>query len=256
MENEDVDIKSELERGLGPEYISFKNTGYSEEPYIEGWASVQMANRIFGYSGWSSQILSIEPISIEEMPEGKVTVTAKAHVKIILKDGTFREDIGFGLAERIKGIGKAKKNAYKSAVTDAIKRSLKQFGRALGSCCNDKNYIKHIKRVRKIEVGIDDSSLIRPNSKPRTIPRERMAAREENARVKKQNIGISCIEAESAKNNRSTVESKVATTKNKESEHAQPLRKNSEGFNNHPQDIEQNLSFDQNLQAIDDISTE
>lgn len=166
MAKRQVDVAKELERGLGPEYILFKNTGYSEEPYIEGWTAVQMANRIFGHDGWSSKILLVEIISTEEFPEGKVTVAAKAHARITLKGGAFREDIGFGIAEKIKGQGKAIKMAYKSATTDAIKRALKQFGKSLGSCCNDKAYIRHIRKTKKIEHSIDSNTLIRPGSMP------------------------------------------------------------------------------------------
>ncbi|KAI5167907.1 DNA repair and recombination protein RAD52 [Nematocida sp. AWRm78] len=159
-----INIKKELERPLGPEYISFRNTGYSEEPYIEGWTAIQMANRIFGYDGWSSHIIDVNTVNTEDTHDGRSTVAAKAHVRITLTNGIFREDIGFGIAERVNGKGKAIKQAYKSAVTDAIKRTLKQFGKALGSCCNDKNYIRHIKQVKKKTCPINESDLIRPGS--------------------------------------------------------------------------------------------
>ncbi|EIJ88100.1 uncharacterized protein NEPG_01406 [Nematocida parisii ERTm1] len=164
-----INIKKELERPLGPEYISFRNTGYSEEPYIEGWTAIQMANRIFGYDGWSSHIIDVNTVSTEDTHDGRSTVAAKAHVRITLVSGIFREDIGFGVAERVNGKGKAIKQAYKSAVTDAIKRTLKQFGKALGSCCNDKNYIRHIKQVKKKNCPINESDLIRPGSHPFTV---------------------------------------------------------------------------------------
>ncbi|KAH9385792.1 DNA repair and recombination protein RAD52 [Nematocida major] len=163
--NSKNDEKTELDRQLGPEYISFKNTGYAEEPYIEGSAAINMANRIFGHDGWSSKILSVTNMSIEEFPDDKVTVTAMAQCRITLADGAFREDIGVGMAERVKGIGRAKKNAYKSAVTDSIKRTLRQFGQALGACCNDKSYVKQIKKVKKIETPINVETLIRPTTK-------------------------------------------------------------------------------------------
>ncbi|KAI5133966.1 DNA repair and recombination protein RAD52 [Nematocida ausubeli] len=165
-----IDIKQELERQLGPEYISFRNCGYTEEPYIEGWTAVQMANRIFGYNGWSSQVLSVQTVDAEDLPDNRSTISAQAHIRITLKDGIIREDIGFGVAERVNGKGKAIKQAYKSAVTDGIKRALKQFGRAMGSCCNDKNYIRQIRKIRKIDTPIKESELIRPGSKPYTKP--------------------------------------------------------------------------------------
>lgn len=166
MRNRKIDTSKELNRELGPEYVLFKNTGYSEEPYIEGWTSIQMANRIFGYDGWTSQILSVEMVSMDKSAENRVSVSAMAHIRITLKNGIFREDIGFGISENVKGQGKAKKIAYKSSITDGIKRTLKQFGKALGSCCNDTNYIKQIKRIKKIDRQIDINGLIRPGSSP------------------------------------------------------------------------------------------
>lgn len=167
-------IKDNLERLPGPEYIQFRLMGAGvEEPYIEGRSVIQLANRLFGHSGWSSSILSVEIVSVEELPEGRVTLTVMAKSRITLEDGTYREDVGFGIAERVKGLGKAKRQAYKSATTDAIKRALKQFGNALGLCCSDKNYIRQIKRMRKIEQPIDESLLIRPNTQLDVIDQNR-----------------------------------------------------------------------------------
>ena len=59
-----------------------------------------MANSIFGFDGWSSQIVDITPDFIEELKGGKTwRVGVTAVVKVMLKDGTFHEDVGYGISE-------------------------------------------------------------------------------------------------------------------------------------------------------------
>lgn len=157
------DYQEELDKYLGPEYISFRSTGYAEEAYIEGWVAVQMANRIFGYNGWSSEIKSFSIVDIEENIDKRYTALVNAHVRVTLSNGVYREDLGCGIVENIKGKSKALQKAHKIAVTDALKRALKQFGNALGSCCNDKQYINTVKRMKKTPAnGFSESDIIRP----------------------------------------------------------------------------------------------
>ncbi|KAI5187104.1 DNA repair and recombination protein RAD52 [Nematocida homosporus] len=162
--------QQQLNKFLGPEYIKFRNTGYTEEAYVEGWAIIQVANRIFGFDGWSSEIKKIDVLAIEEYPDERYTVTVSAIARVILKDGTYREDMGVGSAERIKGKGKAFKQAHKSAITDSLKRALRQFGTALGSCCYDKHYASAIKKIKpNPQTALDENNLIRPN-RPLSTP--------------------------------------------------------------------------------------
>lgn len=168
----------ELNKVIGPEFINYKNTGYSKEPYVEGWAAIHIANRIFGYNGWSSEIKQLEIVDVEES-DGRATVTSRAQIRITLVDGSFREDIGFGMAERVKGKGKAIKQSQKSSITDAIKRTLRQFGSALGNCCYDKHYIQAIQKIRPQDrPSITEEDLVRMDSAaPAARGREKPAAR-------------------------------------------------------------------------------
>ncbi|KAI5179686.1 DNA repair and recombination protein RAD52 [Nematocida sp. AWRm80] len=143
------DVNEELKRYLGPEYILFKNTRGIDEPYIEGWMAIELANKVFGYDQWTTEIITIETVDIT-VENNRVSATAMAKMRVTLKDGIFREDVGFGVIENQRRKGTAIQLANKSAVTDALKRALRQFGNALGNCCSDKHYIKAIKKQKNI----------------------------------------------------------------------------------------------------------
>ena len=67
-------------------------------------------------------------------------------VRVTLQDGSYREDVGYGLCENLKSKGDALEKARKSSVTDALKRALKHFGNSLGNCLHSKDYLSKIKR--------------------------------------------------------------------------------------------------------------
>lgn len=110
--------------------------------YVESWKAIELANSIFGFSGWSSNIVALTNDFTEEIGTGsnlKYRVGATAIIKLTLKDGTFHEDVGYGMCEsKIKGT--AFENAKKEAVSDARKRALRLFGNALGNSIYDRVY--------------------------------------------------------------------------------------------------------------------
>jgi hypothetical protein len=79
-----------------------------------------------------------------EEDNGRFNVGVTAVIRVTLKDGTFREDVGYGCGENPKK-GQAIEKAKKEAVSDARKRALRLFGDALGNCLYDKNHLKRIK---------------------------------------------------------------------------------------------------------------
>jgi hypothetical protein len=49
-----------LSKKLGPEYLSSRTgPGGSKLTYIEGWRVMGLANEVFGYNGWSTQVRDI-----------------------------------------------------------------------------------------------------------------------------------------------------------------------------------------------------
>lgn len=153
-----------LSKRLGPEYISYRpgwNGG--KIAYVEGWTIMSLANKIFGYDGWFSEIKSTTVDFYEDLSQ-KINIGISVVVRITLKDGTFKEDLGFGSSENQKNKSTAWEKAKKEAVTDAIKRAFRQFGNALGNCCYDKEFLRDIQQVgRKKSYGIDKENLMRKN---------------------------------------------------------------------------------------------
>ncbi|CAG8444007.1 8638_t:CDS:2 [Diversispora eburnea] len=79
---------------------------------------------------------------------GNYSVGVSATCKVILKDGTFHMDIGYGSADKMKNKSMALEKAKKEAVADALKRTLRKFGNFLGNCLYDREYSKQIRKVK------------------------------------------------------------------------------------------------------------
>lgn len=142
-------IQRMLSKRLGPEYISYRQ-GFNgmKLAYIEGWVAFSIANKIFGYDGWSSEVKSVTVDFCDDIPN-KFSVGISVLVRVTLSDGIYKEDIGFGSSENQKSKVNAWEKAKKEAVTDAIKRALRQFGNALGNCCYDKLFLSEVQKFSK-----------------------------------------------------------------------------------------------------------
>lgn len=81
---------------------------------------------------------------VDETNDGRVNLGIATTVRVTLKDGTFHEDTGYGVAENAKGKAAAYEKARKEAATDGLKRAIRMFGNALGNCIYDKNYLRNI----------------------------------------------------------------------------------------------------------------
>jgi hypothetical protein len=74
---------------------------------------------------------------------------------VVLRDGTYREDVGFGKVQNcFTGKADALENAKKEAVTDALKRAMRQFGSLMGNCLYDtKCYLPGVTKMKATPVG-------------------------------------------------------------------------------------------------------
>ncbi|KAK4687132.1 DNA repair and recombination protein RAD52, partial [Tremellales sp. Uapishka_1] len=166
-------LQARLSRKLGPEYIT-QRAGPGGGPklsYIEGWKVINLANEVFGFNGWSTQIVSLTTNFIDVNKDGRCSVNVTAIVRITLQDGCFHEDVGCGGAENLKQKGAALDKAQKEAVTDATKRALKTFGSVLGGCLYDKEFTKAIGNVKSIPYKLNVETLERrPEFVPPTPP--------------------------------------------------------------------------------------
>ncbi|KAJ1898858.1 DNA repair protein rad52 [Coemansia sp. IMI 209127] len=139
-----------LRRKLGPEHVSTRQgMGGARLSYIEGWRIISIANEVFGFDGWRSNIQSLTIDYVDVGDGGRFSIGASCVMRITLRDGTYREDVGFGMIENTKSKGQALEKVRKEAVTDGLKRAMRQFGNVLGNCVYDKDYLRNIGQVQK-----------------------------------------------------------------------------------------------------------
>ncbi|KAG0326317.1 DNA repair protein rad52 [Dissophora globulifera] len=148
-EEERLRLNEDLPKFLPPHFTATRaGPGRSTLTYIEGWRIKNLANKMFGFDGWSSSIMNVSVDFLDVEPDGKVCVGVSVMVKVTLKDGTFHEDIGYGSSENQKSKASSFEKAKKEATTDGLKRALTSFGNLLGTCLYDKNYCKHLSMQR------------------------------------------------------------------------------------------------------------
>ncbi|KAK5987238.1 DNA repair and recombination protein mus-11 [Cladobotryum mycophilum] len=143
-------ISSRLDKQLGPEYISSRaGPGGSRVHYLTAEKCIGLANEVFGFNGWSSSIQNIQVDFADENPQTqRVSIGLSVILRVTLRDGTYHEDIGYGSIENAKGKAMAFEKAKKEGTTDALKRTLRNFGNVLGNCVYDKDYLNQVTKLK------------------------------------------------------------------------------------------------------------
>ena len=103
-------LQAKLNQKLGPEFISQRPGpgGGPKLTYAEGWKVINLANEVFGFNGWSSSIVSLNTDFVDFVEaSGKYNVGVTAIVRVTLRDGTFHEDVGYGLLDNGRQKGAA-----------------------------------------------------------------------------------------------------------------------------------------------------
>ncbi|KAI0999670.1 DNA repair and recombination protein rhm52 [Podosphaera aphanis] len=159
-------LQARLEKKLGPEYLSCRSgPGGQKMHYITADKCIQLANEVFGFNGWSSQIMACQVDFVDENPQTcKVSLGLSVIVRVTLKDGTFHEDIGYGHIENCRGKAMAFEKSKKEGTTDALKRALRNFGNVLGNCIYDTEYLKRVTKVKKFVPPWSEDDLFRHSS--------------------------------------------------------------------------------------------
>ena len=172
-------LSSKLEKQLGPEYISARpGAGGQKVHYVAAEKCIQLANEVFGFNGWSSQIKEVQVDFVDEDARSqKVSLGLSVIVRVTLRDGTFHEDIGYGHMENAKGKAAAFEKAKKEGTTDALKRALRNFGNVLGNCIYDKEYLSKVTKVKAVATKWDVDNLHRHQSFVPTAKKEETFSR-------------------------------------------------------------------------------
>lgn len=132
-----------------------EGTGSMQLSYLASFHVIEEANRIFGFDGWDSEILSLKqadkteyekpPYKAGDEPKKMISISYMCTLRITVKtgDGTVvREDVGFGngvAGATAYGIGSCIELASKEAVTDALKRCMRYYGNKFGLTLYDKD---------------------------------------------------------------------------------------------------------------------
>ncbi|OWK62512.1 DNA repair protein RAD52 [Lonchura striata] len=149
-------IQHALRQRLGPDYISSRQAGGGQKVcYIEGHKVISLANEMFGFNGWAHSVTQ-QNVDFVDLNNGRFYVGVCAFVKVQLKDGSYHEDVGYGVSEGLKSKALSLEKARKEAVTDGLKRALKCFGNALGNCILDKDYLRAVNKLpRQVPPELD-----------------------------------------------------------------------------------------------------
>ncbi|MDO8613267.1 MAG: Rad52/Rad22 family DNA repair protein, partial [Dehalococcoidia bacterium] len=109
--------------------------------YIEGWAAINQANRIFGHDGWGGEVVgevSYRPMSLADPATDAPLAVGMytAAVRVTVRGCPARSDVGCAF---VAGeTPEAHEAAYKGAVTDALKRALRHLGDQFGNGLYDR----------------------------------------------------------------------------------------------------------------------
>lgn len=96
-------LQARLEKQLGPEYISHRSNGASGKvSYLEAFKVINLANEVFGFNGWSSEVRNIHVDFVDEKADNRYNIGLSVTARVTLRDGTFHEDIGYGSIENCR----------------------------------------------------------------------------------------------------------------------------------------------------------
>lgn len=141
--------------------------------YLAADKVINLANEVFGFNGWSTEIKQIQIDFVDEnQSTGKISLGLSIVVRVTLKDGTFHEDIGYGQIDNCKGKAAAFMKAKKEAVTDGLKRALRNFGNVVGNCLYDKDFLQKVIKMKPPPAKWDPNKLHRhPSYRDSTPPK-------------------------------------------------------------------------------------
>ncbi|KAF7347536.1 hypothetical protein MVEN_01510000 [Mycena venus] len=122
-------LQAKLNQKLGPEFISAGPGDAPKLTYTEGWKVINVANEVFGFEGWSSNIVSLTTDYMDCDEETRGTTP-------------------------------------KSGGDRRAKIHPPTFGNVLGNCLYDKQYTSEIVKIKVPPIKFDKGDLYRLSHKP------------------------------------------------------------------------------------------
>lgn len=115
---------------------------FDGNPYLEGWDVIAAANAYFGFDGWASDVLHVGiaysiPWEVGSGQKRRQVDVAVYQARVAIEAGGVRKvDIGSSITA--DDSPRSHETAAKGAVTDALKRAMRQFGAQFGNDLYDK----------------------------------------------------------------------------------------------------------------------
>ncbi|KAF2623333.1 dsRNA-binding domain-like protein, partial [Macroventuria anomochaeta] len=122
--------------------------------FLQGHHALELANLVFGFDGWSSEVGKAEVVPADFLGDRSVArpkMFVRCHVRVVLAEhlgSAHREDTGYG-SSFDNDPYMAFQNAAKEAVTNGLKRALAQFGESTGGCFKDAAYLGWARKERE-----------------------------------------------------------------------------------------------------------
>nr|CAD7449082.1 unnamed protein product [Timema bartmani]CAD7459458.1 unnamed protein product [Timema tahoe] len=104
-------------------------TFVSCEAYLD---LISVVNEMFGTNGWSHSVTR-QDVDFVECIDGRYSVGAVAFVRVQLQDGTFHEEMGYGMSHDVDHKGVALFTARKEAIRNGLRGALHSFGGPLSA---------------------------------------------------------------------------------------------------------------------------
>lgn len=137
----DKELLRALTAPLPKDAVKTRAQGGQALSYVEGWYAIDQANKVFGFDGWSMELVETRVVHqyTRKAARGENLVALIQATVRIRALGVVREDVGVGVCDAsaenpVQGWEKA----IKEAATDATKRALRTFGYRFGLALYDK----------------------------------------------------------------------------------------------------------------------
>lgn len=143
-----AEVVEKLAAPLDPKRVQKREGGGGRQlSYLEGHDAIRTANEIFGIGGWGYRVDSLECLGEEPVTskydKAGFRVAYRATVRVEV-NGVEYGDVGYGDAQEYTGSRLTPHElASKEAVTDGLKRCLKNLGDQFGLCLYDKLAPEH-----------------------------------------------------------------------------------------------------------------
>lgn len=142
-----------LQAKLPSDLVKTRSQSGQTFSYIEGYQAIEHANQIFGFGRWSGTVERLDQVSATATEKDKGAQYRAAYLCVyrvrvdspVTGDSTEFSDVGYGSGISYNSMGDAIESAAKEAVTDAMKRTLRNFGNQFGLTLYDKEQ-KNVER--------------------------------------------------------------------------------------------------------------